>query len=212
MKRLLRILSAVMIIAILACVCVACDKDTPTDKTNPNGGATENGGNGTSGGTTDEETTNPSVSGKTYKYEKAVLKLTDEQWNIIFQKRMDMNQAVDDKAPDVFFENDVLNDDFKARCNKVYTEVLYWEVYEAIAMEFCEDGKIITYYNDIQTDGCGLWEQNGNIVKMKGQNGEDLEDSIFLEIVNDKEVKFIYPHMNMNGADETVEIYFVTVE
>lgn len=103
MKRLLRILSAVMIIAILACVCVACGKNTPTDKTNPNGGATENGGNGTSGGATDEETTNPSVSGKTYKYEKAVLKLTDEQWNIIFQKRMDMNQAVDDKAPDVFF-------------------------------------------------------------------------------------------------------------
>lgn len=78
-------------------------------------------------------------------------------------------------------------------------------------MEFCEDGKIITYYNDIQTDEL-LWEQNGNIVKMKGQNGKDLEDSAFWEIVNDKEVKFIYPHMNMNGADETVEIYFVTVE
>ncbi len=199
MKRLLRILSAVMIIAILACVCVACDKDTPTDETN------------TSGGTTDEETTNPSVSGKTYKYEKAVLKLTDEQWNIIFQERMDMNQAVDDKAPDVFFENDVLNDDFKARCNKVYTEVLYWEIYEAVAMKFCEDGTVIAYYNDIQTGENLLWEQTGNLVKMKNPNGEDLGDESEWEIVNDKEIKFIYPHMNMNGADETVEIYFTTV-
>lgn len=76
MKRLLRILSAVMIIAILACVCVACDKDTPTDKTNPNGGATENGGNGTSGGTTDEETTIESVIGKLYTFDRIMCEYT----------------------------------------------------------------------------------------------------------------------------------------
>lgn len=140
MKRLLRILSAVMIIAILACVCVACDKDTPTDKTNPNGGATENGGNGTSGGTNDEETTIDSVIGKLYKFDRVTYEYTEEEWK----------KAYDDRYKDELWneyvgENDdvLFNDDFKNSYNdcstKYWLHILESQMWE---IEFKADGSV----------------------------------------------------------------------
>lgn len=162
MKRLLRILSAVMIIAILACVCVACGKDTPTDETNTNGGTTENGGNGTSGGTTDEETTIPSVSGKTYKLEKCTWNLTEEEWRKAYDNRMYW-----EFSSKYFSESDVFNKEFKDLYNNAWTQEtisLYQMSELQCIIEFKSDGSVCCGF--FGREKSGTWTQTDDIVKI----------------------------------------------
>lgn len=128
MKRLLRILSAVMIIAILACVCVACGKNTPTDKTNPNDGAT------------DEETTIESVIGKLYTFDRITCEYTEEGWKKVYER------GDDEITAGYFSEDDVYNDDFKKLYNDCYTYFYKrYSTYEGgcpFEIKFKTDGKV----------------------------------------------------------------------
>lgn len=146
MKRLLRILSAVMIIAILACVCVACGKDTPTDETNPNGG------------TTDEETTIESVIGKLYAFDRVTWEFTEEEWKKAYDDRFSFEMS-----EEYFSENDVYNDDFKDLYNSYWTEgwADNFEGGQVCEIEFKEDGRVesVALFGDeenvawVETDG-----------------------------------------------------------
>ncbi len=152
MKRLLRILSAVMIIAILACVCVACDKDTPTDETN------------TKGGTTDEETTIESVIGKLYKFDRITWEFTEEEWK----------KAYDDRYKDELWneyvgENDdvLFNDDFKNLYNDCWTK--YWlhilESQMLWEIEFKADGSVESLFLFRDEENI-TWVKTGDEIKL----------------------------------------------
>lgn len=177
MKRLLRIFSAVMIIAILACVCVACGKNTPTDKTNPNGGTNENGGNGTSGGTTDEETTIDSVIGKLYKFDRITWEFTEEEWKKAYDERLSL-----ELSDRYFSENDVYNDDFKDLYNRYWTESwadnLEGQVCE---LEFKEDGSVESLV--LFADKDITWVKTDGAIKVI-----DMSENVYFKITGKNEI------------------------
>lgn len=185
MKRLLRILSAVMIIAILACVCVACGKDTPTDETNPNGG------------TTDEETTIESVIGKLYKFDRVTWKFTEEEWKKAYDERMKW-----DFSSKYFSESDVFNDEFKDLYNNAWTQdqiSLFQSIKSQGIIEFKSDGSV---GGDILSEEESLtWTQTDDIVKiMKGQ-----EEIHHCKVMSKEEIVFT------QISAEKMYMYFVKV-
>lgn len=190
MKRLLRILSAVMIIAILACVCVACDKDTPTDETN------------TSGGTTDEETTIESVIGKLYTFDRITWEFTEEEWKKAYDERLSL-----ELSDRYFSENDVYNDDFKDLYNRCWTEG-WADNFEGqvCELEFKEDGSVesLLFFGDEENV---TWVKTDGEIKVIGES-----ENLYFKITGKNEIAMYEKSEQRDDYMSSEKMYYRFVE
>ncbi len=103
------------------------------------------------------------VSGKTYEYEKSFIQATDSEWNAIYRDRMALNEVLEEP---IFTENDILNDDFKEKCNKAFAEQK-GSMYKGFTFTFNENGEFTGERNGQAVGKVQLWEQVGNTITYK---------------------------------------------
>ena len=150
------------------------------------------------------------VSGKTYEYEKSFIQATDSEWNAIYRNRMALNEELEEP---IFTENDILNDDFKEKCNKAFAEPK-GSMYKGVTFTFNENGELAGEHNGQAVEEVLLWYQIGNTITYKPKELPEGTQygAVFHTVMNEKELRLEYQYMDIGATSVYVVTYLTVAE